>query len=289
MQFVILKEDYHMDKYGIELSPEKESGSKRYFLTGGNGRMTVWSSKPNVIHIDEAEVPEDARNVLKTVYNAWEKCASADDGQSKELSSKLKLKNEKEYEDALEMLRKFSVKDEISLSDFVQEFLRQLPDEIRTEMQKNGYKITTDFSDADFSCFNEYDEISCKSLKIARSKVATDDKDAVETCDIEYSKKITYEEDIAALKLRIQLFEAFSKPLSVSWKGENYIKKSTKAGKPVMTVYNEYVIPFSEVLTKEFAKMLATLFLTTDGSTKRWAVNVSAKRKKLHKKTYSIQ
>lgn len=187
------------------------------------------------------------------------------------------------------MLREFSCKDEISLSEFVQEFLKQLPDEVRNEIQENGYKVTTDFSDADFSCFDEYDEISCKNLKIARSKVATDDKDAVETCDIKYSKKITYKEDIAALKLRIQLFETFSKPLSVSWKGESYIKKSTKAGKPVMTVYNEYVIPFSEILTKAYAKMLATLFLTNDGSMKRWAVNVSSEKRKLHKKTYSIQ
>ena len=285
MQFVILKEDYHMDRYGIEISPDKESGFKRYFLTGGNGRMTAWSSKPNVIYIDEDEIPEDTRNVLKTVYNAWEKYSSADEMQSKELSSKL----EKEYNDALDMLGEFSCKDEISLSDFVQEFLKQLPDEIRNEMQKNGYKVTTDFSDADFSCFDEYNEISGKYLKIARSKIATEDKDTVETCDIEYSKKITYATDIAALKLRVKLFEAFSKPLSVPWKGESYIKKSSKAGKPVMAVYNEYVIPFSETLTKAYAKMLATLFLTTDGSTKRWAVNVSSKKKKLHKKTYSIQ
>lgn len=284
MQFVILKDDYCMDKYGIELNSKKPSGFKDYFLTGEYNRRSL-SPSHNITHIDETEVPEDARNALKTVYSAWKKYSSADAGQSKELLSKL----EKEYEDALKMLREFSCKDEISLSEFVQEFLKQLPDEVRNEIQENGYKVTTDFSDADFSCFDEYDEISCKNLKIARSKVATDDKDAVETCDIEYSKKITYKEDIAALKLRIQLFETFSKPLSVSWKGESYIKKSPKAGNPVMTVYNEYVIPFSEILTKAYAKMLATLFLTTDGSMKRWAVNVSSEKIKLHKKTYSIQ
>ena len=284
MQFVILKDDYRMDQYGIELSPEKESGFKDYFLTGKYSRRSL-SPSHDITYINETEVPEDTRNALKTVYNAWKKYSSADAGQSEELLSKL----EKEYEDALKMLREFSCKDEISLSEFIQEFLKQLPDEIRMEIQKNGYKVTTDFSDADFSCFDEYAEISCKNLKIARSKIATDDKDVVEACDIEYSKKITYEEDIAALKQRIQLFETFSKPLSVSWKGESYIKKSTKAGKPVMTVYNEYVIPFSEVLTKAYAKMLATLFLTTDGSMKRWEVNVSSKKRKLHKKTYSIQ
>jgi len=34
MQFVILKDDYCMDKYGIELNSKKPSGFKDYFLTG---------------------------------------------------------------------------------------------------------------------------------------------------------------------------------------------------------------------------------------------------------------
>ena len=142
MQFVILKDDYCMDKYGIELNSKKPSGFKDYFLTGEYNRRSL-SPSHNITHIDETEVPEDARNALKTVYSAWKKYSSADAGQSEELLSKL----EKEYEDALKMLREFSCKDEISLSEFVQEFLKQLPDEVRNEIQENGYKVTTDFSD----------------------------------------------------------------------------------------------------------------------------------------------
>ena len=141
MQFVILKDDYCMDKYGIELNSKKPSGFKDYFLTGEYNRRSL-SPSHNITHIDETEVPEDARNALKTVYSAWKKYSSADAGQSEELLSKL----EKEYEDALKMLREFSCKDEISLSEFVQEFLKQLPDEVRNEIQENGYKVTTDGS-----------------------------------------------------------------------------------------------------------------------------------------------
>ena len=91
------------------------------------------------------------------------------------------------------------------------------------------------------------------------------------------------------MKLRIKLLEENSKPLPVPWKGENYIKKEIKAGKHVMVVYDEYIIPFYGIMTKAYAEMLAKLFLNTDGSMKRWAVNVSSKKRKLHKKTYSIQ
>ena len=55
----------------------------------------------------------------------------------------------------------------------------------------------------------------------------------------------------------------------------------------VMVVYDEYIIPFHGIMTKAYAEMLAKLFLNTDGSMKRWQVcNI---KKKLHKKTYSIQ
>ena len=130
MQFVILKDDYCMDKYGIELNSKKPSGFKDYFLTGEYNRRSL-SPSHNITHIDETEVPEDARNALKTVYSAWKKYSSADAGQSEELLSKL----EKEYEDALKMLREFSCKDEISLSEFVQEFLKQLPSSSTPQIQ----------------------------------------------------------------------------------------------------------------------------------------------------------
>lgn len=70
MQFVILKDDYCMDKYGIELNSKKPSGFKDYFLTGEYNRRSL-SPSHNITHIDETEVPEDARNALKTVYSAW--------------------------------------------------------------------------------------------------------------------------------------------------------------------------------------------------------------------------
>ena len=112
-------------------------------------------------------------------------------------------------------------------------------------------------------------------------------EDAVKTCDLEFNGKITYTTDIKAMKLRIKLLEENSKPLPVPWKGENYIKKEIKAGKHVMVVYDEYIIPFHGIMTKAYAEMLAKLFLNTDGSMKRWQVcNI---KKKLHKKTYSIQ
>ena len=64
-------------------------------------------------------------------------------------------------------------------------------------------------------------------------------------------------------------------------------KKEIKAGKHVMVVYDEYIIPFHGIMTKAYAEMLAKLFLNTDGSMKRWQVcNI---KKKLHKKTYCIQ
>ena len=66
-----------------------------------------------------------------------------------------------------------------------------------------------------------------------------------------------------------------------------YLRKEIKAGKHVMVVYDEYIIPFHGIMTKAYAEMLAKLFLNTDGSMKRWQVcNI---KKKLHKKTYSIQ
>ena len=107
------------------------------------------------------------------------------------------------------------------------------------------------------------------------------------TGSLEFNGKITYTTDIEAMKLRIKLLEKNSKPLPVPWKGENYIKKEIKAGKHVMVVYDEYIIPFHGIMTKAYAEMLAKLFLNTDGSMKRWQVcNI---KKKLHKKTYSIQ
>ena len=111
--------------------------------------------------------------------------------------------------------------------------------------------------------------IHAKELKISRKKVATEDEETVNGCDLGYSKKITYASDAAALNLRTKLLKENSKPLSVPWAGEHYIRKSSKAGKPVMTVFDEYSIPFYGILKKEYAQLLARLFLNTSGAMRK--------------------
>ena len=241
------------------------------------------ADSPDVIYVDENEIPANVKAVLKAAYEAREKYLSPASRTSKEEAARLRA----EYDNAMKALEEFSHKDEISLLDFVQEFFEHVPEEIKKEITDNGYKVLTNFSDADFSCYEEFAKISSKELKISRKKIVADDKDTVKNCDLECNGKITYTTDIAAMKLRIKLLEENSKPLSVPWKGENYIKKEIKAGKPVMVVYDEYIIPFYGIMTKAYAEMLAKLFLNADGSMKRWQVcNI---KKKLHKKTYSIQ
>lgn len=129
----------------------------------------------------------------------------------------------------MKALDEFSHKDEISLLDFVKEFLNMFLMKSK-EIIDNEYKVMTNFSDVDFSCYEEFAKISSKELKISRKKIAADDEDAVKTCDLEFNGKITYTTDIKAMKLRIKLLEENSKPLPVPWKGENYIKKKSKQG-----------------------------------------------------------
>ena len=54
-----------------------------------------------------------------------------------------------------------------------------------------------------------------------------------------------------------------------------------------MTVFDEYSISFYGILKKEYAQLLAKLFLSTNGAMQK--VQLSYAKKKLHKKTYSIQ
>lgn len=285
MQFVILKDEYELDQYGVEIKYKIVTKRKYYLQTGEYNVTSRSADNPDVVYIEENEVPADARAVLKTAYEAREKYLSPVSRMTKEGAARLMAKAE--YDNAMKALDEFSHKDEISLLDFVQEFFKHVPDEIKKEIIDNEYKVMTNFSDADFSCYEEFAKISSKELKISRKKTVADDEDTVKTCDLEYNRKITYVTDIAAMKLKIKLLEESSKPLSVPWKGENYIKKEIKAGKPVMVVYDEYTIPFHGIMTKAYAEMLAKLFLNTDGSMKRWQVcNI---KKKLHKKTYSIQ
>ena len=293
MQFVILKDEYEVDEYGIEIKRENPPEFKNlkpamkvineYVTTGEFGVEGRQAGDKNVVYIDESEVPEDIRNALKAAYVAQKKFLSLRPTTQKEDVAKL----EAERDEAFKPLREVSHREELTLTEFVQEFLNCIPDEVKKEMQKNGYKVTTNFSESDYSCYEEYAQIHAKELKISRKKVATEDEEAVNGCDLGYSKKITYASDAAALNLRTKLLKENSKPLSVPWAGEHYIRKSSKAGKPVMTVFDEYSIPFYGILKKEYAQLLARLFLNTSGAMRK--VQLSYAKKKLHKKTYSIQ
>ena len=267
MQFVILKDEYELDQYGVEIKHKIATECNEYLQTGECSLTIRPADSPDVVHVDENEVPDDVKTVLKTAYEAREKYLSPVSRTTKEGAARLRA----DYDNAMKALDEFSHKDEISLLDFVKEFFKHVPDEIKKEIIDNEYKVMTNFSDVDF----------------LYSAGVTTDVDAVKTCDLEFNGKITYTTDIKAMKLRIKLLEENSKPLPVPWKGENYIKKEIKAGKHVMVVYDEYIIPFYGIMTKAYAEMLAKLFLNTDGSMKRWQVcNI---KKKLHKKTYSIQ
>lgn len=293
MQFVILKDEYEVDEYGIEIKRENPPEFKNlkpamkvineYVTTGEFGVEGRQAGDKNVVYIDESEVPEDIRNALKAAYVAQKKFLSLRPTTQKEDVAKL----EAERDEAFKPLREVSHREELTLTEFVQEFLNCIPDEVKKEMQKNGYKVTTNFSESDYSCYEEYAQIHAKELKISRKKVATEDEETVNGCDLGYSKKITYASDAAALNLRTKLLKENSKPLSVPWAGEHYIRKSSKAGKPVMTVFDEYSIPFYGILKKEYAQLLARLFLNTSGAMRK--VQLSYTKKKLHKKTYSIQ
>lgn len=293
MQFVILKDDYEVDEYGIEIKRENPPEFKdlkpamkvinEYVTTGEFGVEGRQDGDKNVVYINETDVPEDVRNALKAAYVAQKKFLSLRLKAKKEDVSKL----EAERDEAFKPLREISHREELTLTEFVQEFLNCIPNEIKKEMQKNGYKVTTNFSESDYSCYEEYARINAKELRISRKKVATEDEETVDGCDLGYSKKITYASDAAALNLRTKLLKENSKPLSVPWTGEHYIRKSSKAGKPVMTVFDEYSIPFYGILKKEYAQLLARLFLNTSGAMRK--VQLSYAKKKLHKKTYSIQ
>ena len=293
MQFVILKDDYKVDEYGIEIKRENPPEFKdlkpamkvinEYVTTGEFGVEGRQDGDKNVVYIDESEVPEDVRNALKTAYVAHKKFLSLRPKVQKEDVAKL----EAERDEAFKPLREISHREELTLTEFVQEFLNCIPDEIKKEIQENGYKVTTNFSESDYSCYEEYARINAKELRISRKKVAAEDEETVDGCDLGYSKKITYASDAAALNLRTKLLKENSKPLSVPWTGEHYIRKSSKAGKPVMTVFDEYSIPFYGILKKEYAQLLARLFLNTSGAMRK--VQLSYAKQKLHKKTYSIQ
>lgn len=275
MQFVIIKEECgnKMDKYGVKLGkdPKYPHNSNRYLYLFQNGTIYISENCSNIMTIiDENDIPDDIKSALKNAYFAWEK-------------------SEAEFNNAFEALKAFYHKDDITLSEFIREFLKHIPIEVKKEMLENDYNIITNFSDSDFSGYNEYDEISGKELKIIRKKIAADDENTVKACDLEFNGNTTHMIDIKAMKLRIKLFEENSRPLSVLWNGEHYLKKEIKSKKPVMIVCDEYSISFGDAITKEYAKKLADAFVTTDGRNNALNIIIGGSRKKLHKKTYSIQ
>ena len=174
MQFVILKDDYEVDEYGIEIKQEelpKINGQvpagkiiNKYVTTGEFNTAGRQAGDKNVVYIDESEVPEDVRNALKAAYVAQKKFLSLRPKAQKEDVSKL----EAERDEAFKPLREVSHREELTLTEFVQEFLNCIPDEIKKEMQKNGYKVTTSFSESDYSCYDEYAHIHAKELKVSR-------------------------------------------------------------------------------------------------------------------------
>lgn len=210
MQFVILKDEYELDQYGVEIKNKIVTERNEYLQTGEYSVTSRSADNPDVAYIEENEVPADVRAVLKTAYEAREKYLSPVSRTLKEGAARLRAKAD--YDSAMKALDEFSHKDEISLLDFVQEFFKHIPEEIKKEITDNGYKVMTNFSDADFSCYEEFAKISSKELKISRKKIAADDEDAVKTCDLKFNEKITYTTDIAAMKLRIKLLEENSKP-----------------------------------------------------------------------------
>ena len=137
MQFVILKDDYEVDEYGIEIKRENPPEFKdlkpamkvinEYVTTGEFGVEGRQAGDKNVVYIDESEVPEDIRNALKAAYVAQKKFLSLRPKAKKEDVSKL----EAERDEAFKPLREISHREELTLTEFVQEFLNCIPDEIK--------------------------------------------------------------------------------------------------------------------------------------------------------------
>ena len=120
MQFVILKDDYKVDEYGIEIKRENPPEFKdlkpamkvinEYVTTGEFGVEGRQDGDKNVVYIDESEVPEDVRNALKTAYVAHKKFLSLRPKVQKEDVAKL----EAERDEAFKPLREISHREELT-------------------------------------------------------------------------------------------------------------------------------------------------------------------------------
>lgn len=137
MQFVILKDEYELDQYGVEIKNKIATECNEYLQTGECSLTIRPADSPDVVHVDENEVPDDVKTVLKTAYEAREKYLSPVSRTTKEGAARLRA----DYDNAMKALDEFSHKDEISLLDFVKEFFKHVPDEIKKEIIDNEYKV----------------------------------------------------------------------------------------------------------------------------------------------------
>lgn len=70
MQFVILKDEYELDQYGVEIKHKIATECNEYLQTGECSLTSRPADSPDVVHVDENEVPDDVKTVLKTAYES---------------------------------------------------------------------------------------------------------------------------------------------------------------------------------------------------------------------------
>ena len=64
MQFVILKDEYELDQYGVEIKHKIATECNEYLQTGECSLTIRPADSPDVVHVDENEVPDDVKTVL---------------------------------------------------------------------------------------------------------------------------------------------------------------------------------------------------------------------------------
>ena len=64
MQFVILKDEYELDQYGVEIKHKIATECNEYLQTGECSLTSRPADSPDVVHVDENEVPDDVKTVV---------------------------------------------------------------------------------------------------------------------------------------------------------------------------------------------------------------------------------
>lgn len=267
MQFVKIINEYESDLYGV-IHTNEEILTERGYINCGYEK----------VDIDEKKVPKD-------IHDALEKALKAEQKYMLAKTNKGKMKNE--YDKAIKELRSIGESKAITLQEFIKEFFRNIPANIRQMIHEN-YKVATNFSDTDFSSYDEFEKLSNTELTIKRKVVIADTKYLVKKYELNKTGEETHVEDIDALRLRCKALEANTKALPIiHWKGEHYLKKE-KIGQneEAIVIHDDYIIPISDMLTKSYANKLANLFINTDGSMAEW--HVCSKAKKKHATTWHI-